>query len=67
MLDDGITVLTLHDIDFERHAGRLVWVPIRELAQETQTLMLIGHDRGSSAIASVLVEMVRGMMQAGEG
>ena len=63
MLDDGLTFLTLYDIEFERQAGRLTWVPIRELAHQAQTLMLVGHDRGTSAIASVLVEMVRGMMQ----
>ena len=65
MLDDGLTFLTLYDIEFERQAGRLTWVPIRELAHQAQTLMLVGHDRGTSAIASVLVEMVRGMMQEG--
>ncbi len=66
MLDDGVTILTPYDIDFEQHAGRLTWVPIRELAHRTQTLMLVGHDRGASAISSVLVEMVKSMMREGE-
>jgi hypothetical protein len=38
-------------------------VPVRELAHETQTLMLIGHERGTSAIASVLAEMLKAMMR----
>jgi hypothetical protein len=33
------------------------------LSQDTQTLMLIGHERGTSAIASVLAEMLKTMMQ----
>ncbi len=32
--------------------------------RETQRLMLVGHDRGSSVMASMLVEMVKGMMQS---
>jgi DNA-binding transcriptional LysR family regulator len=63
MLDQGITFLTPFDIEFERRAGRLVYVAVRELSQENQALMLIGHERGSSAIASVLAEMLKTMMQ----
>ena len=66
VLENGITFLTPFDIEFERRAGRLVYVPVRELLHETQTLMLIGHARGTSAIASVLAEMLKTMMgQAG--
>ena len=50
-------------LEFERRVGRLVYVPVRELAHETQTLMLIGHERGTSAIASVLAEMLKAMMR----
>jgi DNA-binding transcriptional LysR family regulator len=63
ILDNGITFLTPFDIEFERRVGRLVYVPVRELAHETQTLMLIGHERGTSAIASVLAEMLKAMMR----
>lgn len=63
ILDNGITFLTPFDIEFERRAGRLVYIPVRELAQDAQTLMLIGHLRGSSAIASVLAEMLKNMMR----
>ncbi|WOH67838.1 LysR substrate-binding domain-containing protein [Bradyrhizobium sp. BWA-3-5] len=63
ILDNGITFLTPFDIEFERRVGRLVYVPVRELAYETQTLMLIGHERGTSAIASVLAEMLKAMMR----
>jgi DNA-binding transcriptional LysR family regulator len=66
ILENGITFLTPFDIEFERRAGRLVYVPVRELSHDTQTLVLIGHQRGTSAIASVLAEMLKTMMgQAG--
>ena len=63
ILENGITFLTPFDIEFERRAGRLVYVPVRELAQDTQALMLIGHERGTTAIASVLAEMLKAMMR----
>ena len=63
ILNNGITFLTPFDIDFERRAGRLVYVAIRELADDAQALMLIGHKRGTSAIASVLAEILKAMMQ----
>jgi DNA-binding transcriptional LysR family regulator len=63
ILENGITFLTPFDIEFERRAGRLVYVSVRELSQENQALMLIAHERGSSAIASVLAEMLKTMMQ----
>jgi DNA-binding transcriptional LysR family regulator len=63
ILENGITFLTPFDIEFERRAGRLVYVPVRELSHDTQALMLIGHERGSSAIASVLSEMLKEMMR----
>ena len=62
ILENGITFLTPFDIEFERRAGRLVYVPVRELSNDTQTLVLIGHERGTSAIASVLAEMHNTMM-----
>jgi DNA-binding transcriptional LysR family regulator len=62
ILENGITFLTPFDIEFERRAGRLVYVPVRELSHDTQTLTLIGHARGTSAIASVLAEMLKTMM-----
>ena len=62
ILGDTITFLTAHDIDFERRAGRLTLVPVRELSARTQTLMLLGHDRGPSSLASVLVEKIKGIL-----
>jgi DNA-binding transcriptional LysR family regulator len=67
IIENGITFLTPFDIEFERRAGRLVYVPVRELAQESQTLMLIGRERGISAIASVLAEMLKQMMSEAAG
>src|SRR6202045_3785917 len=63
ILENGITFLTPFDIEFERRAGRLVYIPIRELSHDTQTLMLIGNVRGPTAIASVLAEMLKTMMR----
>jgi DNA-binding transcriptional LysR family regulator len=62
ILDNGITFLTPFDIEFERRAGRLAYVTMRELSNDAQTLLLICHERGSSAIASVLAEMLKTMM-----
>ena len=62
ILGDAITFLTAHDIEFERTAGRLTLVHVRELSARTQTLMLLGHDRGPSAIASVLVEKIKNVL-----
>lgn len=62
MVDQGLTFLTPFDIEFDQRAGRLIYIPVRELAQQTQRLMLIGHDRGTSAIGSVLAETIKGMM-----
>ncbi|MGA7803669.1 LysR family transcriptional regulator [Bradyrhizobium sp.] len=63
IMENGITFLTPFDIEFERRAGRLVYVTVRELSHDSQALMLIGHARGSSAIASVLAEMLKTMMR----
>ena len=62
MLDQGVTFLTPFDIEFERRAGRLVYVPIREFEREAQTLMLVSHDRGAGAIASVMAEFLKRVM-----
>ncbi len=62
MVDQGLTFLTPFDIEFDQRAGRLIYIPVRELAQQSQQLMLIGHDRGTSAIGSVLAETIKGMM-----
>lgn len=62
MTDNGLSFLTPVDIDYDRRAGRLIYIPVKELGFETQRLMLLGHTRGSSAVASVLSEMLKGMM-----
>jgi hypothetical protein len=51
ILENGITFLTPFDIEFERRAGRLVYVAVRELSQDNQALMLIGHDFARAAAA----------------
>ncbi|RWR02478.1 LysR family transcriptional regulator [[Pantoea] beijingensis] len=62
MVDQALTFLTPFDIEFDLRSGRLIYIPVRELSQQPQTLMLIGHDRGTSAIGSVLAETIKGMM-----
>ncbi|WNJ78953.1 LysR family transcriptional regulator [Cedecea neteri] len=62
MMDQALTFLTPFDIETDLRSGRLIYIPVRELGQQTQTLMLIGHDRGTSAIGSVLAETLKGMM-----
>jgi DNA-binding transcriptional LysR family regulator len=62
ILNDGITFLTPFDVEFDRRAGRLVYVTVREISHDAQALMLIGHVRGTSAIASALAEMLKSMM-----
>lgn len=62
MTDNGLSFLTPVDIDYDRRMGRLVYIPVRELGFETQKLMLLGHGRGSSAVASVLSEMLKDVM-----
>jgi hypothetical protein len=67
IVDNGISFLTPFDIEFERRAGRLVYVPVRELSHESQTLMLIGRERGPIAIASVPAEILKTMMREPSG
>lgn len=62
MLGECVTFLTPFDIETERDAGNLVYVPVQELAQETQRLILLGPERGATALASVLAEQLKGAM-----
>ncbi|WP_243079485.1 LysR family transcriptional regulator [Pantoea sp. MQR6] len=62
IMDQTLTFLTPIDIEFDQRSGRLIYIPVRELSQQTQTLMLIGHDRGTSAIGSVFAETIKSMM-----
>ena len=63
ILDNGITFLTPFDIEFERRVGRLVYVPVRELARDAQNLMLIGHESGTRTIASVFAEAIKTLIR----
>lgn len=56
MLGECVTFLTPFDIETEREAGHLVYVPVHELAHETQRLVLLGPERNATALASVLAE-----------
>jgi len=62
IMDQTLTFLTPFDIESDLRSQRLVYIPVRELGQQTQTLMLIGHNRGTSAIGSLLAETIKGMM-----
>lgn len=61
--DEGITFLTPFDIEYELRQGRLIYIPIHELAHHTQQLMLIGSERTPSALASLFVENLRQVIQ----
>jgi DNA-binding transcriptional LysR family regulator len=63
LMDEGITFLTPFDIEFEQRLGRLIYIPIHELAHHTQQLMLIGSERTPSALASLFVENLRLVIQ----
>jgi DNA-binding transcriptional LysR family regulator len=58
-LEGGITFLTPFDIEAEVAQGRLVYVPVHELAQVTQQLALVGPERSASALASVFAENLK--------
>lgn len=49
MLDGNITFLTPFDIEADRLAGRLVYVPIHEFARHTQRLMVVENQRKQMA------------------
>lgn len=54
-----ITFLTLFDIDSERQQKRLVYIPVQEFTQKPQSLMLVGKEKGMSAMASVFAESLK--------
>lgn len=62
MLDQAITFLTPFDVEWERRATRLVYVPVRELRDRVQTLLLIGRDRGVDSLTSLLSEQLKAAM-----
>jgi DNA-binding transcriptional LysR family regulator len=59
MLDQAITFLTPFDIEWEKRADRLAYVPVHELRGRVQMLMLIGRDRGVDALTSLLAEQIK--------
>lgn len=63
MADQCLTFLTPFDIEFERRDGRLVYVPVRELVRDAQTLMMIGHKSGTRGIASVFAEALKTLIR----
>lgn len=65
LMGGAVTFLTAFDIETEAQAGRLAWVPVLELARETQQMVLLGPERNASALASVLAEQFKAAM--GEG
>jgi DNA-binding transcriptional LysR family regulator len=67
MLDQAITFLTPFDIEWEKRADRLAYVPVHELRGRVQTLMLIGRDRGVDALTSLLAEQIKTAIAATAG
>lgn len=64
MRDENITFLTPFDIEAERRAGRLVYVPIHEFARHTQRLMVVENQRKPDALASVFAEKLKNLIIA---
>lgn len=67
MLDQAITFLTPFDIEWERRAGRLAYVPVHELQSRVQMLMLIGRDRSVDALTSLMAEQIKAAILATSG
>ena len=63
MLDRAITFLTPFDIEWEKRAERLAYVPVHELRGRVQTLMLIGRDKGVDALTSLLAEQIKAAIE----
>lgn len=58
----GVTFLTPFDIEREAAEGRLTFVPVQDLARETQRLVLLGPERNPTALGSVLAEYFKAAM-----
>lgn len=58
----GVTFLTPFDIETDAEAGRLAFVPVQDLARETQHLVLLGPERNPTALGSVMAEYFKAAM-----
>ena len=67
MMDRSITFLTPFDVEFEQLLGRLIYLPIHELRQHTQKLMLIGQTDAASVLSSIFVESLRPIIRQAAG
>lgn len=62
MASDGVVFLTPFDIEAERRDGRLAYVPIHEFSRHAQRLMVVESQRKPNALASVLAEKLKTMI-----
>lgn len=62
MIGNSITFLTPFDIEAERRAGRLVYVPVHEFSRHTQRLMLVENQRNPNALASLFAEKLKALI-----
>ncbi|NTF46133.1 LysR family transcriptional regulator [Rhizobium rhizogenes] len=60
--EGGISFLTPFDIESELALGRLVYIPVQELATNMQQLMLVSAKRSVTALASVFAEHLKPAM-----
>lgn len=67
MTSESVTFLTPFDIETEAAAGKLAFVPVQDLARETQRLVLLGPERNPTALGSVLAEYFKAAMHRGNG
>jgi DNA-binding transcriptional LysR family regulator len=62
IVSQSVSFLTPFDIESEQRLGRLVHVPVHELARHEQRLMLIQNQRRANVLASVLAETLKAMI-----
>jgi DNA-binding transcriptional LysR family regulator len=59
---DCIAFLTPFDIEADERMGRLVHIPVHELARHTQRLMLVENERRSDPLVSLFAEKLKTMI-----
>ena len=66
-MSEGITFLTRFDIEKEVEAGNVVYIPVQELSDRAQRLMIVGSERFGTAMPSVFAETLKAGIANGWG
>ncbi|GBQ94101.1 transcriptional regulator [Gluconacetobacter liquefaciens] len=59
MCGNGICFLTPFDVETDCRDGRLTYIPIRELQQHTQTLMLVENAKKTNTLSAIFAEQLK--------